>query len=220
MKLLSRLTASIAALTIVGCGSKSSTSEVPATTASTSLIISQVPTTLATTTGTQTITPTGGTPPYTFSLSDPSAGTLSTTSGTATVFTGSGSGASTTVIVTDAKGVMSYIPVIFTTGTTTGGGTTTVGTCAGNYNISVNGSIGTMSILMDSTGRLAGNITLNGGVAAIAGTCSSTGTITFLNQYSGSQYSGSFGVQGTQMMMTGSFLTITGGTYPWSAVAQ
>lgn len=201
---------------LIGCGSKSSTSEVPASTASTAMItVSQVPTTVATG-GTQIITPTGGTPPYTFTLSDTSVGTVYPTQGTSTTFTANATATYATVIVTDSLGVVNYFPIVFSTTST--GTTTTTTACAGNYNVSVNGTIGTMSILTNSTGAFLGNLTINGGVAAIQGTCTSSGTISFLNQYSGSQYSGTFGLSGTQMMMTGTFLTITGGTYPWSAV--
>lgn len=155
----------------------------------------------------------GGVPPYTYTAS---AGTF-----VGAKFTAPSSAQTVTVTISD-----SATHNVTATVTVTGGGGGTppaAASCGGTYQLNLAGYPGTLSIVQSSSGTIAGSIQLTGygGAAAISGTCTAGGSITFTDLYSGSPYSGTYFVNPNthKNVMTGTF-TQSGSTYSWFAIQQ
>lgn len=168
----------------------------------------------------------GGTAPYNYSVISGggyfSANTYyaPTTAQTVTVRIGDSAGAS----------VQTNISV-----TGSGTGTGTVPNCGGTYSLTVSGVTGTLSIVEDTSGSIAGLITLptydqygnylGPQSAGITGSCSYTGAqgvMNFTNSFSHSVYSGTIYMNANtnKLAIFGNFVTTDRSSYSWSATQQ
>ena len=167
------------------------------------------------------VTPSGGTAPYFFTLNSGAGGTLTQFSGLATTFIASTNGALATLTVTDSASHTTQIVIPTTGAGTLGGLATGTGLCQGNYALNLVGTAGSLQIISDSVGNIAGNINIQGGVAAIQGTCVN-GQVSFFNQFSGSAYVGSYGTYSAtgKLMMQGNYTDVYGNVSGWQAFQQ
>jgi hypothetical protein len=92
--------------------------------------------------------------------------------------------------------------------------TTPASSCEGTYTATIASNSGTLTLVEDGNGSLAGSLYLSGYYYAIIGSCSGLGgSITMTNLTTGSSYSGTINAIG---MMNGTFTTGSA-TYSWSA---
>lgn len=158
---------------------------------------------------------TGGTPPYVFSVLTSGGGSFS-----GAIFTAPATVMDSVVEVTDSLGNTSITTV------TVSNSSTSTASCEGTYNMNVEGGTATLSVIEDSSGTIAGNITNSSEVMSISGTCTinaSGGSITFTDLTTNSKYTGTLYVNlgsGTNLLIYGTYTTSGGSTYNWSAAQQ
>lgn len=95
--------------------------------------------------------------------------------------------------------------------------------CEGTYSATINGLSGTIDFVGDSGGNVIGELTIETYHYVLAGTCiinGSSGTLSLVNKTTGSTYSGSVTVSGSEIYMSGTFTLSSGGTDSWSATLE
>lgn len=160
--------------------------------------------------GTLAFTATGGTAPYTYAVLTANGGSF--TSG---VYIAPATEMQVTVIVVDNAGSSQQTTINVSNTPSTPTTPTTSGSCAGSFFFNLSGIAGSLVIQEGTPGNITGTITLGYTTAPIAGTCSN-GNISFINQYSGSPYIGTYTVNGNQIIMSGAYQW-SGGTWSWYA---
>lgn len=196
-------------ITVTDTANASATATVTVAGVPGALVVSPLTATVATG-GSVNYVVSGGVPPYTYTAT---AGSF-----VGAKFTAPSSAQTVTVTITD-----SATHSVTATVTVTGGSTPAAASCGGTYQLNLAGYPGTLSIVQSSSGTIAGYIQLTGygHAAAISGTCTSGGSITFTDLYSGSPYSGTYFVNPNthKNVMTGTF-TQSGSTFSWFAIQQ
>lgn len=180
-------------------------------TSSGSMVISPMAITVAPG-GTVNFTASGGVGTYSYLVLTSGGGSFN-----GSVFTAPSTQMVSTVQVSDSAGHMVQTTV------NVSGSTTTASGCAGNYSLNLAGYPGTLTILQDNAGNIAGSLTITGygSPAAISGTCNG-GVITFTDLWSSSAYSGSYFQNASnlnQTVMSGTF-NDPNGTFSWFAISQ
>lgn len=93
--------------------------------------------------------------------------------------------------------------------------------CQGNYDATVATNTGTITLVQDGGGNVAGYLYLQGYVYALTGTCNANGgSVSLTNRTTGSLYTGTTVYNGSTVNMSGSFTTTSGSTYTWSAIEK
>lgn len=91
--------------------------------------------------------------------------------------------------------------------------------CGGQYQANIAGTMGTLILVHNGGGGVAGYLSLAYGsttnIYSITGTCGAT--LNLKNNTNGSTYTGSATFNGASVLMSGSFVTAGGQTYAWSA---
>jgi hypothetical protein len=99
--------------------------------------------------------------------------------------------------------------------------TTPAYSCQGNYNATIGSNTGSITIVQDGSGNVAGYLYLLGYIYALSGTCNANGgAVSITNHTTGSRYTGTATYSGSKVNMSGSFITSPGATYSWSASQQ
>jgi len=149
---------------------------------------------------------TGGTAPYTYTVVS-GGGSFS-----GATFTAPATAATVYIQVTDSASNTVTGITVTVTGTATN-------SCSGSFTLNLDGYPGTMQIIEDSSGNIGGYMALNGyGYPSyISGTCAN-GAINFVDSYSGSAYTGTYGTLSTtgKLVLSGTFVE-AGSSYPWYA---
>lgn len=197
---------------LTACGSNSSTppsSSSAASSTSTNVIsLSPSPASVAVSES-LTLIPSGGTPPYTFTVTN-AVGGVSPSSGYSTTYTAPASTGGATLTITDsANNTGSFLISVVAASTTTTTTTTTTSSaaCGGTWSIA---GIGQAGIVSDDSGNISGFINYNDWNYPIWGTCSisnGTGTISFTDELTGVAYTGALSTG------SGGLLQVTAGTY-------
>lgn len=171
--------------------------------------------------GSLTLTPSGGVPPYQFTISN-SFGSVTASSGASTVFIAPSTTGTAQLQVVDAANDIGYFTIAVVgatpTPTPTVAATGASAACGGSYTITIDGSeSGSMGLVVDDNGYMSGFINLSQWNYPIFGTCNlTTGSMTFQSLDTGSNYTGTVSGSSGVVQMSGS-LTDSGQTYSWSA---
>jgi plastocyanin len=196
--------AGMVGVTVTDSAGASALATITVTASSGSLVVSPLSTTVAPG-GTVSYSVSGGTGVYTITAT---AGSFS-----GNVFTAPSTAQTVTITISDNGGHTVQATVYVQ------GSAASTASCGGTFALNLAGYPGTLYIVQDSTGHIAGYLSLTGYgyAAAISGSCSA-GNISFTDLYSSSPYSGTYFVNPNtnKTVMTGTF-SDSSGTYSWFA---
>jgi large repetitive protein len=170
--------------------------------------------------GSDTLTVSGGSGTYTYSVITTGGGSFVNN-----VFTAGSTPEVVEVEITDANNTSLSTEIEITVSSSSSGGTSANLSCEGNYTFDNGGPIVTLTIVDDpSTGTIAGSIlTASGTTDSISGTCTSVGavnSINFTDATTSYKYTGSFFANSSvasQIFMSGTFVGAASATLDWFA---